>query len=292
MRLLGIGTVLAAAAVTLLTLYAVPLNPPLGDCFGGTLNQDPLHCYVLEQAQRDGIIDVEKVYDADGVLYFSLRQEDPVGDDVKEFLEAKSYEFYDRWPDEVPVNPWYDDCVNVRLKPTYRECYLELGILPKSMVYADITFHTGGETARRLEPGWASWRQVWPVDAAARSNNDGASGTSGAPTTFDVSDVDVTNVPVQYCNKVLIAGEPCSIDPDLALSLVGVHGNYVQFKDPPEDEAGLAAIRYMLNPCYNVESGPCTFTATETKVQMVDGVETLVDTTVEVYQTSYPPARW
>ena len=54
MRLLGIGTVLAAAAVTLLTLYAVPLNPPLGDCFGGTLNQDPLHCYVLRGGPERG----------------------------------------------------------------------------------------------------------------------------------------------------------------------------------------------------------------------------------------------
>ena len=124
---------------------------------------------------------MEKVYDADGVLYFSLRQDDPVEDDVKEFLEAKSYEFYDRWPDDVPVNPWYDACVYERVKPTYRECYLELGILPKSMVYADITFHTGGETARRLEPGWASWRQVWPVDAAAKLEPSGPSDTSGHP---------------------------------------------------------------------------------------------------------------
>ena len=112
-RLLGIGAVFAAMAVTLLTLYAVPGDPPLGDCFGGALSQDPPHCYALEQAHRQGVIDVEKVYDANRILYLSLRQDEPVEEHVHEFLEAKSYEFYDRWPDEVPVNPWYDDCVNV-----------------------------------------------------------------------------------------------------------------------------------------------------------------------------------
>ena len=84
-RILGTGILLGAVvAVALLTLYAVPGDPPLGDCFGGALSQDPPHCYALEQAQRQGVIDVEKVYDADGVLYFSLRQDDPVEDDVKE----------------------------------------------------------------------------------------------------------------------------------------------------------------------------------------------------------------
>ena len=35
MRLLGMGTALAAMAVALLTLYAVPLNPPLGETASG-----------------------------------------------------------------------------------------------------------------------------------------------------------------------------------------------------------------------------------------------------------------
>ena len=101
----GVATIVAAIVVGLLTIYAVPLNPPLGDCFGGVLSKDPLHCYALEQADRQGIIDVEAIYDAEGMLYFSLRQNDPVGSHVYEFLKTKSYEFYDRWPDDVPVNP-------------------------------------------------------------------------------------------------------------------------------------------------------------------------------------------
>ena len=170
-QLLSIGTVLAAATVALLTLYAVPLSPPLGDCFGGALSDDPVHCYIFEQAQRDGVIDVEKAYDDDGVLYFSLRRDKPLSDkeredlstsrrialdnDVRAFFKAKAVEFYDLWPDDVPVLDFYNNCVR-HLKPTYRECYLAHD-LPKSEVYVDIQFIAGGEDARRLVPGWASW---------------------------------------------------------------------------------------------------------------------------------------
>ena len=241
----------------------------------------------MEEAQREGFIDVETVYDADGVLYFSLRQDEPVEEHVHEFLEAKSYEFYDRWPDDVPVNPWYDDCVNVRLKPTYRECYLELGILPKSMVYADIRYHVGGESARRLEPGWASWRQVWPVDAAAKLEPSGPSDTSGTPTTFDVSDVDTTNFPNYGCPEVLTTPNLCSRDRDVALAVSGLHwgGNmYVQYKNPPEDELELNRIKETMFPCYD-RLGQCTYTATVTEKRIVDGVETLVDTTIQVRET-------
>ena len=212
MRVLGGGAVLTALAVALLTLYAVPLSPPVGDCFGGALSDDPVHCYIFEQAQRDGVIDVETVYDDDGILYLSLRRDEPLGDDAGQFLKDRFYEFYDRWPDEVPVSPRYDLCTS---RYDYRECYLDkmgwidisvpkaISILPKSMVYKDIRFHIGGETARRLEPGWASWRQVWPVDVEPKSDPGGSLGTSEIPTTFDVSDVDTTNFPNYGCPEVL-----------------------------------------------------------------------------------------
>ena len=253
----GTATIIVSVIVGLLTIYAVPLTPPLGDCFGGLLSQDPLICYVLEQADRQDIIDVETIYDADGVLYFSLEQDEELSSNVYKFFEAKSVEFYDRWPDDVPVLSFYDECVE-HLKPTYRECYLELGILPKSKVYDDIWFHTSGETARRLLPGWATWRQVWPATAG------GASGSSETPTTFDVSDVDKTNLPVDACPEVL-HGDPvdvCSRDQDVALSIVGRRFGggkmYVQVKDPPEDEAGTHRFRKAIDPCYDV-AGRCVY---------------------------------
>ena len=65
------GVILLLAAL-LLTAYssAIPLahapesdapaaTPPAGDCWGGVLSDDPLHCYALEEAQRDGVIVVE-----------------------------------------------------------------------------------------------------------------------------------------------------------------------------------------------------------------------------------------
>ena len=274
---IGIATVVAALVVAAFSIYSVPLNPPLGDCFGSLLSQDPLICYVLEQADRQSIIDVETVYDADGVLYFSLRQDDELSSNAYEFFEAKAVEFYDRWPDDVPVLSFYDKCVE-HLKPTYRECYLEIGALPKSKVYDDIRFHTGGETARRLLPGWATWRQVWPAVAG------GASGSSETPTTFDVSDVDMTNLPVDACPEVLHGDvvDVCSRDPDVALSIVGRHKEYFQIKDPPTDEAGLAALKEILVPCYN-KAGPCTYMATTTVTRIVNGVETHTATRTEVY---------
>ena len=284
---IGIATIVAALVVAVFSIYTVPPNPPLGDCFGGALSQDPLHCYVLEQADRQSVIDLEKVYDTDGVLYFSLRQDGDVADDVYDFIRAKSSEFYDRWPDDVPVLSFYDECLE-HLKPTYRECYLEVGLnrmyLPKSMEHNDILFYTGDETARRLELGWASWRQVWPAVAG------GASGSSETPTTFDVSDVDMTNLPVDACPEVLHGDvvDVCSRDPDVALSIVARHKGYFQIKDPPTDEAGLAALKEILVPCYN-KSGPCTYMATTTVTSIVDGVETHTATRTEVYFEARDP---
>ena len=241
-RILGTGTLLGAAvAVALLTLNAIPGDPPLGDCFGGALSQDPPHCYAMEQAQRQGVIDVEKVYDAGGILYLSLRRDEPLGDDAAQFLKDRFYEFYDRWPDEVPVSPRYDLCTS---RYDYRECYLDrtgwidisvlrgITVLPKSMVYKDIRFHIGGETARLLEPGWASWRQVWPAVVDQKSD------TSGTPATFDVSDVDTTSFPNYGCPEILTTSNLCSRDRDAALAVSGLHWGGQRVRSVQEPSSG------------------------------------------------------
>ena len=281
--LLGIGTFIAAAVVAWLTLYAVPADPPLGNCFGGLLNQDPLHCYALEQTQKKGLINIEKIYDADNVLYLFLRQDGPVAGNVYEFLKTKSIEFYDQWPDDVPRNPFYSRCTS--RGHTYRQCYLDerrwhaRAMLPKSMVYENILFHVGGETTRRLEPGWPSWRQVWPRGVGGADD--------GVPSTFDVSDVDMTNLPDFACPKKVApedvySANICSRDRDVAQSVVARHRQYVQYKNPPEDEAALNAIKELILPCYN-KVGPCTWYATTTVTRIADGVEKDVTERVEVY---------
>ena len=282
----GVATIIAALGVAALTLYATT-GPPLGDCFGGVLSKDPLHCYALEQADEQGIIDVETIYDVGGTLYFSLRQNDPVGSHVYEFLKTKSYEFYDRWPDDVPVNPNYDWWCTPDRGLTYRQCYLEKTgwrpsfMLPESMVYTNVLFRTGGESARRLEPGWAAWQKVWPTMASGVSGASDASTTSVA---FDVSDVDMTNLPVITCPY----GRPddiCGRDQEVALSVVGLHyargKMYVQTVNPPEDEAGIHRFRKAMDPCYDI-TGRCVYTATTTDARIVNGVETQVARSTQI----------
>ena len=41
-------------------------EPPPGDCWNGALTEDPLHCYIFEEAQRAGEIDIAAVYVAPG----------------------------------------------------------------------------------------------------------------------------------------------------------------------------------------------------------------------------------
>ena len=281
-------------------------DPPLGDCFGGVLSSDPLHCYVLEQAQRRDVIDIEAIYDVvDTYLYIFLRQDDPIGDGVGRFFREKSHEFADRWRDRVAEPPEYDYCVRapVRLWPGVpvggtRDCLVDATtiwtgdtLLPYSANYKNILVRAGGEEARHVEPAdiRRPMRKVWPVTSSGAS---GASGySSGVPTTFDVSDVDMTNLPVHACPEVLHGHrlEICSRDQDLAPSVVERQSGggvvYYQIKDPPEDKAELAALKEILFPCYD-RIGACTYRATTTISHIVNGVETQVATSTQVYLNS------
>ena len=235
-------------------------GPPLGDCYGGTLSQDPLHCYALEQAEREKLIDVTALYAAPGgPLYVWLRQTGPVSGSVYAFLRAKSYEFYDRWPEQVVDDLSYAGFCS----GGYRECILdriswnEEFMLPWLSVHGYAVFHVGGEEAQRGQVGWASWRRLWP-------NPDGARDFHSAGV-FDISDVDTTNFPA--CTE----DSGCWFSGKLAgLGLAGIHDvsspagvtDYVQIKDLPEDEATLEALRNTLKerlyPCGG-RVGPCTY---------------------------------
>ena len=57
------------------TEQAVDDGSPLGDCFGGVLSGEPVHCYVLERAQAQGLIDVVAIYEGAGLLHVSIRGE-------------------------------------------------------------------------------------------------------------------------------------------------------------------------------------------------------------------------
>ena len=62
--------------------------PPPGDCWNGVLSKDRLHCYILEEAQRAGHIEVVAVYLAPGrgPLYIYLQQTEPLSSEVGDYL--------------------------------------------------------------------------------------------------------------------------------------------------------------------------------------------------------------
>ena len=222
--------------------------PPLGDCWGGVLSGDPLHCYALEQAERANLIDVTALYVAPGggPLYVWLRQSEPVSEAVHESLRAKSREFYARWPEHTPHRAQFElDAVLSRGDP-----------LPLSDTYEDIVLHVGGEKARRTQLAWASWRQVWPASA-------GSSGARGATEGFDVSGVDVTNLPEVNCRDDATDGCVLWLQyPSLGFAgrvhTDGPRITYLQLKNPPEEMAEREALKHRLYPCYDT-TGPCTY---------------------------------
>ena len=248
----------AAPAAT--TTAAVDDDSPVGDCFGGVLSEDPLHCYVLEQAQAEGLIDILAMYDSDGPLYVSISQRG-LSAELLRFAREKSYAFAEAWPDLVPeekyrkfISPCYD----------FPECYLAMTglyadhpeyLLPYPSAYDGVLLLPGGDAGRREVPGWAGWRQLWPA---------GGSGARGASDSFDVSDVDMTNLP----------------DGSSSTGFAGRHDGggvtYVQVKNPPADEAELHLLRKKVNRCYDV-TGRCEYVDEdgEINVRYTRGVHTI-----------------
>ena len=243
-------------------------RPPPGDCWNGALSGDPLHCYILEEAQRAGQIEVAAVYEApSGPLYIFLRQDEPISEQVSSFFKEKAYEYL-----ETPAGrgrysavkcygytgdqrKYCFDGVMGRPMWSYYDAWIETG-LPRSKVYENILLYTGGAEARSSEPGWASWRQVWPAVAGVP---DGAEG-------FDVSDVDTTNIPEVDCKETTcwawvnyssagVAGWRLDLSPGVPMATSTLH---VQVKSPPADEEALKALKGQLVPPHlkaNYEAG-------------------------------------
>ena len=233
-------------------------EPELGDCFGGVFSSlDALHCYALDRAESEGIIDIEKIYDDSGSLHLSLRQEGPVGGDLYQFLRDRATEFVDRWPHLVPQHPNLY-CEEFGSLMPYRECLLHSGgYLPRSMQYERILLHTGGEPARRKISGWATWRQAWPEVEGSRANIG-----RDADARFDVSDVDVVNIPEPDCLDWRMLSAGCGLSKHFPnVGFAGRSGGrgtvYYQIKNPPTDEAEIAALKDKLIPCNTLE--PCTY---------------------------------
>ena len=131
----------------------VPAYPD--DCWGGALSADPLHCYVIDQAHQDGVIEVEGVYDDEGgSLYIYINYLRPVEDwlyaELRGFLIEKGNEFAENQPDHVS----YDLDIHLCGSPnsgyaSYEECiiastFVDDYIIPWASPYDRIWLRAGG----------------------------------------------------------------------------------------------------------------------------------------------------
>ena len=307
----GVGASEPATATT--TEVAASGDPPLGDCFGGALSEDPLHCYVLERARAAGLIDVAGIYKTLGgvetgrpLLYVSIR-ETKLPAELFRYTREQAYAFYDSWPELVPFEKYGSLCIEIYKNDPeeFPRCYLSSTggraktLLPRPSAYERVLLVSGGEEGRRKVRGWASWRQLWP-DATAQGGS-GVRDASGGPA-FDVSDVDVTNFPEideSTCIGRGILSKGCSLHlrfPDVGIA--GSHGRhdpskayYYQIKNPPTEASEVKAMKDRLIPCHDVV-GQCVRTneSGDTWIQVNSAT-----TTIEIIPVKYDFAelwRW
>ena len=222
-------------------------------CFGGVLSQDPLHCYVFEEAQREGIIDVAAMYEVAGALFIYLNQPASLsrGDAVHKYIERKGRERVKAvGGDQCVLRP--DNC-DYGVFGVYSTGYL----LPLSTVYDDIRLRTGGADAARGDRGWPVFQQVWPPLPAATAGASGATGVSS----FDVSGVDLS-IPPFECDptKLRPHGNFCSAVrrwPSLETASYGCHPEHepehcwLAIKTPPgKEEETFASARAVIRARY------------------------------------------
>ena len=181
-------------------------------------------------------------------------------------LKAKAAEFMDRSPGEVFFDHrFYQACVyggyeaegttpyaevSAADRAKYRECVLGWMLpaqpLPLAKSYAHVDIRVGGAKSRKKDGGWASYRQLWP----ASSDDNGVMSPTGTGR-FDVSDVDITNIPALDCNHRIAGGKGC--DRAERYSDLGVGGWvspafewgkwYIQIKASANDDPRMAAAR-------------------------------------------------
>ncbi len=216
----------------------------MSGCFGGALSLDPLHCYVLEEAQREGIMDVAAVYKAGKGLLVYLNRPASVtlGDELHQYIERKAKERVRAVGGDACV--LRDDNCDHGVFGIHPTGYL----LPKPTTYENIELRTGGAEARRSEVGWPSYEQVWPpISSVAQESG-----------SFDVSEVDMTDIPELNCEgwprPNIFEDHYCDLRaryPDIGLA--GYHSTlyhgWIQVKAPLAKEAEtLAAVREAMFP--------------------------------------------
>ena len=211
--------------------------PAPGSCIGGVFSSDPLHCAVLEQGIAEGVITIDAVYQIGEALFIYLREPDSELGGIFDHLYRIGQEHVRASGKKLCGDVFDDSC-----RPGVMNRPGGFPILPLMTGYENIYLKAGGREARRSEPGWTGFRRLWPPggDAGPRSTRPG----------FDVSDVDLTNIPAVDCTDVrnlrATTGSSC-FDwrqfPDL--NIAGAHSSqnalYFQVKPPAGGEAAFVA---------------------------------------------------
>ena len=241
-----------------------PGRGPSRRLLGWSVVRRPLHCYVVDQAHSAGVIDVEAMYEAGGVLYIYLTQTDPVGNGVGAFFKEQATEFVERWPGRVfRDNRTYEFCARTR-NTTYEDCMLNILtfweddlILPFSTSYTKIVLRTGGAEARKSVPGWAAHSQLWPEETTAFRR-----AASAPAEQFDVSEVETTNIPPVDCSRPPAYAHNLSCGAAVQNPGLGIAGWqttenfskwYIQVKAPPGQEGNIAMARESLRAFYYLD---------------------------------------
>ena len=255
---------LGALAIALITMATFPTtayaaDPPvvqITGCFNGSLSQDPLHCHVFEAAHNAGLFEIEAVYSVGSALNIYLTQSEPLGEDDVKWMHNKAQEEVRRsgGPECVLDDEWLcSSGVIYSLSVTVPGLPRSVGfILPASEVYDDIRLLPGGAEARKQIPGWASYRLLWPT---VPGGNSGAGTRSDG--SFDISEVDTTNIPEVDCSDIRGSIRFRSCDMWRQFPTLGLAGyvsrgyrTYVQVKAPNGEQDKLDAAKTALRESY------------------------------------------
>ena len=246
-------------------------------CYNGALGTSPLQCYAFQQAERDDLIDIDAMYDdGDGMLYIFAEYLVSATEGRGAWNEmlgprfvgyARDYaidnpeqgpfsrgEGYDCTEQSVARFDSFEDCVAFAAFPGVIDAISS----PINSPYHRIYMLEGDREARKRFGGWATWNQIWPSSSRNEgSTTAGRNTRSGEAGEFDISDVDVTNIPDLSRSLCGYAMHPDSCDqanrtPDIQIA--GSHrfkGTlYIHIKAPEGFEPGSDAARQELLRLY------------------------------------------
>ncbi len=209
-----------------------------GQCWGGALSGEPEACFVLEQAQADGQLQVEAVFLApSGPLYVMLAQSEPVDDALLQLLSEKRLEFM-MTPEGIRAYGLNSECrgfadVASCVNDLFGTGQLYLSARHGASLFSgttsthdDVVIVAGGMDGRKRVPGWGSWMQLWPISQVGPI--DARADIAGE--VFDFSDVDmVSGLSDEDCTsyEYVVGTGYCGVWENYGhLGFVGIHGPY------------------------------------------------------------------